>query len=202
MTFKSEQNSSWTLRKAKFGSNLGSPLHKVPNDSSKSQISKKVNSNPGFSNERFTNVNLFLELPMMEHLLMSSAEDFFSNDARTEVLQKKYIREFLSSSNMNRVVTAYGTVVREDESSWMTIYNRLRRDYLKSQGFKVRVKWGQSGSNLIDWLGFRVGTSGSWLGWGQRKRLYGSNEGHIKVMQIITFSSCDRRVQVFSIFLS
>ena len=83
---------------------------------------------------------------------MSSAEDFFSNDARTEVLQKKYIREFLSSSNMNRVVTAYGTVVREDESYWITIYNRLRRDYLnylKSLGFKVRVRWGQSGSNLI-----------------------------------------------------
>ena len=78
----------------------------IPNDSSKSEISKKINSNPGFSNERFTNVNLFLELPMMEHLLMSLVKDFFSNDVRTKVFQKKYIREFLSSSNMNRVAGA------------------------------------------------------------------------------------------------
>ena len=54
---------------------------KVPDGSSKSQISKKLNSNPGFSNERFTNVNLFLELPMMEHLLMFSVEHFFSNES-------------------------------------------------------------------------------------------------------------------------
>jgi len=79
---------------------------------------------------------------------MSLFEDFFSNDVKTEVLQK-FIREFLPSSNKEGMLVRFWAVLRVMSTSSLndctagrgTIFERLRKRLLKIA---------KSGSNLVN----------------------------------------------------